>query len=193
MSIDSFYAKSSLNPDRSVRPAVAEDAAAIAAIQASAILESLAAGIDGDLDASVGASLDRMAMETSWRDSIEAPPAAGFQVLTSLERGTVAGFAAFVPGAPVEQIEGLNEPGTEIIALELDPAHAGEGHRSRLLAAVSDLAQEIGSKNLRTWIIAGDETKIKLFQEAGFGPAGVMRKLEVGPHRVIEHLWWAKF
>ncbi len=176
-----------------MRPSTVDDAPAIARIQTEGMLESLAQGVDGKLDPQIGATLDEGAMAASWQESIASPPAPGFRILTALDAHLVAGFAAAVPAEPVPGVEGLDEPGTEIIALEVDPDHRGEGHRSRLLAALSDLAQDDGAKNIRVWIVAGDGQKIRLFQEAGFGPAGILRKLEVGPHRVVEHLWWAKF
>ena len=176
-----------------MRPSTVDDAPAIARIQTEGMLESLAQGIEGKLDPRVAAALDEDAMAVSWQESIASPPASGFRILTALDSHLVAGFAGAVPAEPVPGVEGLDEPGTEIIALEVDPEHGGEGHRSRLLAALSDLAQDDGAKNIRVWIVAGDGRKIRFFQEAGFGPAGILRKLEVGPHRVVEHLWWAKF
>lgn len=176
-----------------MRPSTPDDAPAIARIQATGMLTSLAEGIGGPLDPQVGAALDQVAMAASWRESIAAPPTPGFRILTALDSHLVAGFAGAVPAQPVPGVDGLDEGGTEIIALEVDPKYEGQGHRSRLLAAVSDLAQEEGAKNIRVWIVAGDGQKTRFFQEAGFGPAGIMRKLKVGPHHVVEHLWWAKF
>ncbi|MDO5033929.1 MAG: GNAT family N-acetyltransferase [Actinomycetaceae bacterium] len=190
--LDDFQHNSALNPDRVVRPAVPTDAGRIASIQAKAMLVSLSAGIDGELDPSVEESMDVAQMEKAWQEAINAPASSG-QVLVALEKEDVAGFAAAIQGAPIPIVEGLQERGSEIIALEIDEGMAGLGHRSRLLSALADLAKRDGMKNLRVWIVAGDGEKIRLFQEAGFGPAGVKRKLEVGPHNIIEHLWWAKF
>ncbi|MDO5048930.1 MAG: GNAT family N-acetyltransferase [Actinomycetaceae bacterium] len=189
---DRFQHKSALNADRSVRPAVPQDARVIAQIQAANMLTSLASGIDGSLDPSVPAALDTNDMMRTWRSTIEQPAGAGQRVLSALDGALVVGFAAAVPGAGVEEVKGLEEAGTEIIALEVESGQVGNGHRSRLLAAATDLAKDEGAKNVRTWIIAGDDERIRFFQEAGFGPAGVMRKLEVGPHTVIQHLWWAQ-
>lgn len=188
---DRFQHKSALNADRSVRPAFVNDAETIAKIQADTMLESLQTGIDVPLDASVAGAIDMDQMTRTWRETLEKPAQPGFRVLSALDGATVVGFAAAVPGAPVAEVEGMNAQGTEIIALEVESGQVGNGHRSRLLSAVTDLAKEEGAQNVRTWIVAGDGERIRFFQEAGLAPAGVMRKLEVGPHSITQHLWWA--
>ncbi|HHT41710.1 MAG TPA: GNAT family N-acetyltransferase [Actinomyces sp.] len=188
---DRFQHKSALNADRSVRPALVNDSETIARIQADSMLASLQAGIDEPLDESAAGAVDMDQMTRTWQQTLDRPAQRGFRVLSALDGAAVVGFAAAVPGAPVAEVEGMDAPGTEIIALEVAAGQIGNGHRSRLLSAVTDLAKEEGAQNVRTWIIAGDDERIRFFQEAGLAPAGVMRKLEVGPHVVTQHLWWA--
>lgn len=191
---DRFHHKSALNPDRSVRPALEPDAETIARIQAENMLPSLQAGIDGELDDSVSKAIDQTAMTQTWRETINQPAKPGFRVLSALDGGGVVGFAAAVPGPGIEEgPEGLDQDGTEIIALEVAESEVGNGHGSRLLSAVTDLAKDEGAQNVRIWITAGDGDRIRFYQEAGFAPSGFARKLQVGPHLIMQHLWWASF
>ncbi|MDO5728869.1 MAG: GNAT family N-acetyltransferase [Actinomycetaceae bacterium] len=177
--------------DRSVRPAFVDDAAIITRIQVAAMIESLESGIDEPLSEEVRAGLDTEAMTQNWTSTITQPPKPGYRVLSALDGGTVVGFAATVPAPPIADHEWLSQPGTEIIALEAERQAIGEGHRSRLLAACTDLAISEGAQTVSIWLIAGDDEHIRFYQEAGLRPAGLHRKLAVGPHSISQHLWWA--
>lgn len=178
--------------DRSVRPAIIDDAPIITRIQATAMIASLESGIDVPLSDEVRTGFDTAAMTQTWLNTITRPPKPGYRVLSALDGGTVVGFAATVPAPPVPDHEWLSQPGTEIIALEVDRNAVGQGHRSRLLAACTDLAMTEDAQTVSTWIVAGDDERIRLFQEAGLRPAGLHRKLAVGPHSISQHLWWAQ-
>lgn len=154
------------------------------------MLHSLEQGIDGSLAGDL--QLDTVAMTRTWEQTIARPPQPGYRVLSAVEGGRVVGFSATVPAEPVDNNEWLSQPGIEIIALDVEETAIGDGHRSRLLAACTDLAMEEGAKTVSTWLIAGDDDRIRLFQEAGLRPAGLQRTLPVGPHRVSQHLWWAQ-
>ncbi|MDO5719159.1 MAG: GNAT family N-acetyltransferase [Actinomycetaceae bacterium] len=166
------------------------DASIITRIQTAAMLDSLQQGVDGPLGGDL--QLDTDAMTRTWEQTIARPAQPGYRVLSALNGGRVVGFSATVPSQPVEGNEWLSQPGIEIIALEVEASAVGEGHRSRLLAACTDLAIEEGAHIVSTWIIAGDDARIRLFHEAGLRPGGLQRVLPVGPHRISQHLWWAQ-
>lgn len=176
--------------DRSVRPALVEDAPIITRIQVASMLNSLEKGINAPLAGDL--QLDTTAMTRTWQQTIAQPPQPGYRVLTALDGGRVVGFSATIASQPIEDNEWLSQPGIEIIALDVEDSSVGDGHRSRLLAACTDLAIEEGAKTVSTWLIAGDDDRIRLFQEAGLRPAGLQRTLPVGPHKVSQHLWWAQ-
>lgn len=176
-------------PDRSVRPALPADAAAIAVIQVRGIRAALEAGLDGVGTAPV---LPVDAVADRWRATLSAPQPAGCRTLVALHGAAVAGFIACAPGEAVPPSPGRDDPiapGTDILALEVVSEFGRSGHASRLLAALVDVARPV---TLRAWVTSGDEAHTRFYQSAGFGPAGVRRRLDVAGRAVVEHLWWSQ-
>ncbi|WP_241236854.1 GNAT family N-acetyltransferase [Georgenia faecalis] len=174
--------------DVSVRPAVAEDAPLLAALQLRAWRATFAAAA-GALDA-----LDPAAISQSWAGAITSPPTRAHHVLSACAGMDVVGFAAL---APAEVAGGTAEgagpagPRAEILALEVDPAHTREGHGSRLLAACADLARDSGAQALQLWAAQDDEVRTRFLTSAGFAPAGIRRTLDVPGGAVVETCWYA--
>jgi GNAT superfamily N-acetyltransferase len=168
--------------DVSVRPAAAEDDAAIAAVQLRAWRSSHGAL----LGAEVLDRLDAAAVQDQWSRAITAPPSPQHRVLVACEGARVVGFAASAPA-----LEGV-----EVLALEVDPDHQRGGHGSRLLTACVDLARETGAGHLQAWVLEGDSAREQFFSSAGLGPDGARRELGVGveggPRAVCEHRWVAE-
>ncbi|WP_341360591.1 GNAT family N-acetyltransferase [Georgenia sp. M64] len=79
----------------------------------------------------------------------------------------------------------------EILALEVPAAHARRGHGSRLLAACADLLRDQGTARVQVWAVEGDESRARFLAEAGFAPAGLRRRLQVGAAEVVETCWYA--
>ena len=189
-------------PDRSVRPALPEDASAIARIQARGIAASIEAGLRASADVARGyesAAAQELVVPTlpvdhmrdQWTASLLAPRPEGFGTVVALHSATVAGFATFGPGEELASVPGREDPigaGVEILAFEVDPDFARAGHGSRMLSAIVDLARPA---TLRVWVMAGDEARVRFFHNAGFAPAGLRRRLEVSERTVAEHLWWS--
>lgn len=176
------------SPDRSVRPAVDEDAPAIARIQVAGIREAVGAGLDGG----EAPPVPRAAVEATWGTTLGRPQPAGHHTLVALHGHGVAGFAACAPGEALPPTGGRPEPvpaGTDILALEVDRDFRRSGHGSRLLAAIVDITRPA---SLRVWIVAGDDVRVRFYQGAGFSPAGVRRTLTTGAGSVVEHLWWSR-
>lgn len=177
--------------DVSVRPALAEDAAAIATVQRRAWAHAHRQVLGQEvLDA-----LDPVRMQAGWSQAVSAPPGPGHRVLVACAGAQVVGFAAFVPSTA--QDDDVEIAAGELVALEVDPDHQRGGHGSRLLAATVDLLREDGAAALTTWVLDGDEARIRFLSSTGFGPDGAVRDLAVGPdgsghdRAVRENRWGA--
>lgn len=169
-----------LTADVSVRPSLAEDAAHLGRIQVA----SWRTGLAGLLPAEVLAALVAETFATSWRSAIAEPPSAKHRMLTACAGPEVVGFAALAP-APQTRETG------EVVALEVDPAHARAGHGSRLLAACTDLLRSTGASHVRAWAIEGDDARAEFLTTAGLEPLGIRRVLDVGGTQVNETAWSA--
>lgn len=165
--------------DVSVRPATAEDAAAITRVQ----LRAWRAGHAERLGAEALEHVDVAAVRDTWASAVTAPPSPAHRVLVACDGPRIVGLAASAP---------TGEGGVEVLALEVDPDHQRVGHGSRLLTACVDLARADGATSLQTWVLAGDEGRERFLAESGLGPDGARRELEVEPSRSVpEHRWSA--
>ncbi|WP_116453054.1 GNAT family N-acetyltransferase [Blastococcus litoris] len=174
--------------DVSVRPAVPEDAAEIARVQAvtwrtayrSALPPEVLDGWDAD------------AAESSWRSAVAAPPTPAHGVLVALERNSLVGFAAY---GPAELTSGEEPdpagPTTEVGTLLVEPRWGRRGHGSRLLAAVRDLAAAGGAARLQVWLLEADRVSASFYESAGWEPDGWARTLDTGSDPLREIRWHA--
>jgi GNAT superfamily N-acetyltransferase len=156
--------------DRSVRVAWADDAPAIAAVQARAwqsysdlLPRAVVQGIDAD------------SFAETWRQAIAKPPSAHHRVLVALERNTVVGFAAT---APSDDPDAEPDDG-EVVAFHVDPDATGAGHGSRLVSAVADTLRADGFSHARVWLITGDDAVRAFLEPAGWGADGAHRQLDL--------------
>ncbi|QCB93946.1 GNAT family N-acetyltransferase [Cellulomonas shaoxiangyii] len=177
--------------DVSVRPAVPGDERTVARIQLSA-WRAAHADVLGDavLDA-----LDETAFVAQWAQAITAPPGPGYRVLVACAGPAVVGFASV---APVPAPGPGEAPAGVVLALEVDPPSQRAGHGSRLLAAAVDLLRTDGADQVQTWVMDGDDARVRFLAGAGLGPDGLTRRLGTGPgpdeeaHVVSEHRWYAE-
>ncbi|WP_420113786.1 GNAT family N-acetyltransferase [Pseudactinotalea sp.] len=166
--------------DVSVRPGLADDARAWAAIQVSAWRDSYATlWPAGALDA-----LDVPSIEATWRSALVSPPTAKHRLFTACAGPVVVGFAALAP-APEEEGTG------EIVALEVTPARRSDGHGSRLLAACADVLRQTNASAVRTWVVAGDDARAGFLESAGLAPTGLVRTIDVLGTEIREEAWRA--
>ncbi|MDC4233031.1 GNAT family N-acetyltransferase [Actinomyces sp. B33] len=168
--------------DRSVRPALADDASDIGRIQAAA-LAALAPGLPGADPASLAAA---------WTTSLTGSRPPGVHALVALHGTAVVGYALAAPGERID-IAGRDPipAGADIHELAVDPDFARSGHGSRLLHAIADTT---GAACLRVWVGADDQARIRFYQGAGFAPAGLRCRLTAPGARaddLVQHLWWA--
>jgi len=166
--------------DVSVRPALPEDAVAIAGTQLRAWRTDHAEVLGADvLDL-----IDATAVRERWSAAIEHAPSPDHRVLVACDGPRVVGVAASVPTD--------DGAGIEVTALEVDPEHQRAGHGSRLLTACVDLGREHGATEVATWVLDGDEARESFLGGAGLGPDGAQRSLATGPGRdVVERRWTA--
>jgi len=162
---------SSPTADVSVRIAWADDAPAIAAVQARAWGATYA-----DVLPAEALALDPEATATAWADSLRKPGDARNRVLVALERNRVVGYAVVSPAGdpdcdPVADAE-LQE-------LTVDAAERGRGHGSRLLQAVADTLVADRFTRAVTWAMASDDQLRKFLTDAGWGPDSAHRELDL--------------
>jgi GNAT superfamily N-acetyltransferase len=157
--------------DQSVRVAWANDAPAIAHVQARAWQHSYA----NLLPTAVLAGIDPEAFAQSWGEAIAKPPSARHRVLVALERNTVVGFAAT---APSDDPDAKLDDG-EVVAFHVDPDATGAGHGSRLVSAVADTLRADGFGHARVWLITGDDAVRAFLEPAGWAADGAHRQLDL--------------
>jgi GNAT superfamily N-acetyltransferase len=157
--------------DVSVRVAWADDAPAVAALQARAWRTTYAGLLPDETLA-----LDPEATAQAWAAALRAPGDARNRVLIALERNRVVGFAVLSPATdpdcdPVADAE-LQE-------LVVDPDERGKGHGSRLLQAAVDTMRADCFTRSVTWTMATDDQLRRFLTEAGWGADSAHRELDL--------------
>ena len=157
--------------DVSVRIAWADDAAAVAALQARAWRATYAGVLPDE-----ALALDPEATSQAWAAALRSPGDARNRVLVALERNRVVGFAVISPATdpdcdPVADAE-LQE-------LVVDPDERGKGHGSRLLQAVADTMQADRFTRAVTWTLAGADDLRRFLTDAGWGVDTAHRELDL--------------
>jgi GNAT superfamily N-acetyltransferase len=156
--------------DVSVRVAWADDAEAIAAIQARAWATSYA-----DLVPAAG-DLREADFAQLWRDALTHPADARHRALVALERNRVVGFAITTPATDPDR-----DPATdgELMELTVDADERGKGHGSRLLQAAADTMVADRFAHAVTWLGADDDELREFLTDAGWGPDTAHRTLDL--------------
>ncbi|RLV48905.1 GNAT family N-acetyltransferase [Nocardioides mangrovicus] len=161
-----------MSADVSCRIAWADDAPAVAAVQARAWRTSYAGLLPADLlDA-----LDPEELAEGWRTALVRPADARQRVLVALERNTVTGFALTMPATDPDAdpvAEG------EIGDLTIDPDRRGQGHASRLVQACVDTLIADGFVRALSWVSTGDDDLRRFLVDAGWAPDGAHRELDL--------------
>ena len=156
--------------DVSVRVAWADDAEAIAAVQARAWAASYAGLVPaaGELRETDFAQL--------WRDALTRPADARHRALVALDRNRVVGFAITTPATDPDC-----DPVTdgELMELTVDAHERGKGHGSRLLQAAVDTMVADRFTRAVTWLVADDDALRAFLTEAGWAPDTAHRTLDL--------------
>jgi len=156
--------------DVSVRVAWADDAEAIAALQARAWATSYAGLLPaaGELRAADFAQL--------WRDALTRPADARHRALVALERNLVVGFAITTPATDPDcdpVVDG------ELMELTVDAERHRAGHGSRLLQAAVDTMLADRFTRAVTWLVADDDVTRSFLTGAGWAADGAHRTLDL--------------
>ena len=153
--------------DVSARIAWADDAEAIAAVQARAWREMY-----GDL-------LPAEAFEPRaepWRALLATPADARQRVLVAMDRHRVVGFALTAPATDPDRDPVVDG---EVADLTVDPAERGHGHGSRLLQAAADTLRADRFARAVTWTVATDDALRGFLTSAGWAADGAHRELDL--------------
>jgi len=126
--------------DASVRAGTAEDAPAVAAVQAAAWKQTFA----GTLPPAVLDLLRGPRAIEQWRLAAAEPPSRRHHLLVAEAGADVVGFAAMGPATDPDTHAEMD---AELVAIGVLPDHIGEGHGSRLVnAAVDHLRQTVSPR-----------------------------------------------
>ena len=158
--------------DVSVRVAWADDAEAIAAVQARAWRQEYVDLLPPD----VLAAVEPDALATAWRQSLSKPVDARNRVLVALERNSVRGFAITSP-CPDPDADPVADG--EVSELTVDPDHTREGHGSRLLQACADTLRADRFTRAVLWLNSTDDVRREFVGAAGWAPDGAHRELDL--------------
>jgi ribosomal protein S18 acetylase RimI-like enzyme len=155
-----------------VRLALPRDIDAVAAIQARAWEDAY-----GELLPTVVRARLEPNARVEWTAALERPPTSAHHLLVATDGPEVVGFAAVEPAD-----EGDGGPGGvgSLTVLAIDPAHRAAGHGSRLLSAVAETLRIDGFSTAVCWLPETDEAQQRFLVDAGWGPDGARRELDMG-------------
>lgn len=184
-----------------VRLAQTTDAKKWGEIHAKAMRQLLVLSLP-QVSPSILAQIDEAMMAESWFQAIANPPSAKHHLLSAVDTQNLRGFAALAPAPHITVTyepensglapeNPLAEQGSdaEIVAFEIDDWEE-LSHASRLLNALGDVLTKTGGKRMQLWIAKADKQRQDFFQEAGFVPAGIRQKFQIGPYDLEMHLWY---
>jgi GNAT superfamily N-acetyltransferase len=161
-----------VSADVSCRVAWADDAAAIAAVQVRAWRDSY----QDVLPAEVLEALDPQELAAGRSQTLSRPPDARNRVLDAQERNDETGVAVTGPaGDPDCDPVAVGE----ISDLTVDPHKRSEGHGSRLMQACVDTLVADKFTRAITWLGATDDELRRFWTDAGWGPDGAHRTLDL--------------
>jgi GNAT superfamily N-acetyltransferase len=158
--------------DAAVRHARLEDVAAMARVQADAWRAAYRGLVPDDALAGLGGP-DAVA---AWAEAVAAQ-APRRHVLVATAGSDIVGFTTLTTAGDPDLDPAVD---AELAVLVIDPARTRQGHASRLLAAVADLAREDGFTHLFTWAPSSDDPLRRLLVESGWAADGARRTLGDG-------------
>ncbi len=143
-----------------VRPAVLQDARAIAAVHVATWRDAYAGLLPGHfLD---GLDVDERAQ--TWRGRLAAMPDGLFVFVFELD-GEVRGFVSGGPGRD-------GGAGGEVYAIYVDPGSQGQGAGRRLLQAAVECLTGAGFTQAGLWVFADNHPARSFYESQGWRPDG---------------------
>ena len=147
-------------PGGLVRPAVLQDARAIAAVQVATWRVAYAGLLPDDL--LDGLDVDERAER--WRGRLAALPDGVFVFVVELD----AEVRGFVSGGPSRD----GGAGGEVYAIYVDPGFQGRGAGRQLLQAAVDCLTGAGFTEARLWVLADNHPARGFYESRGWRPDG---------------------
>ncbi|GAC1445606.1 MAG: GNAT family N-acetyltransferase [Mycobacteriales bacterium] len=155
--------------DVSVRPARAQDAEHVAAVQLSTWRTAY-----GDFLPESSLAVPVAEAAALWLRAIELPPTARHRLVVALDGAELVGLAASGPTEDEDVEAG------ELTTLLVEPRWGRRGHGSRLLAATVASWQEDETSLAITWVWERDTASRTFFTAAGWALDGATRGLDTG-------------
>lgn len=157
--------------DVSVRVAWADDAPAVAAVQAR-VWELRYDGVLPD----EARTVDVEAAAQAWRAAIDRPRDARQRVLVALARNEIQGYAVC---SPAEDPDCDPVRDGELVEIAVLPDRLGQGHGSRLLHAAIDTLRADRFERAVSWLPTTDDAGRRFLTDAGWATDGAHRELDL--------------
>jgi len=157
--------------DASVRPAAADAAPAVAAVQAASWKQTFA----GTLPPAVLDLLRGPQAVEQWRLAAVEPPTRRHHLLVAEAGADLVGFAAIGPSTDPDTEA---ETDAELVAFGVLPDRMGEGHGSRLVNAAVDHLRRDGFGTALVWVTGSDPLR-PFLEGAGWAADGAQRSLDL--------------
>lgn len=186
------------SPNMFVRSATTTDCTKIGHIQAQAMVDQITVIIAPDINQTIPFE-DKLAqipanmrqqfipevVSATWQAQLENLPA-NADVLVAIQHDQTGNEE--IAGMASAMLDGTDY---EITTLVICPTATNRGHASRLLSALSQRAQHYKATRFRTWIVQGDEARIRFFSACGFAPQGSTANLPLPSGDLTIHCWVA--
>ncbi|GAA4924473.1 ribosomal protein S18 acetylase RimI-like enzyme [Stackebrandtia albiflava] len=168
-----------------VRPATADDAERIAAIQ----LTTWRTAYRDIVPADVLAGMDETWLAERWRAACAEPPSPAHRVFTAVEQAESdhrrIQTVGFIAVGPDEDADAEAVPGAGMVTeLLVEPRFGRRGHGSRLLSAAVAHWRSHGITVAYAWSFARDAATLGFYKSAGWDADGARRTLEMADRRV---------
>lgn len=158
--------------DHILRPALADDASAIAALH----VRSWQTAYAGIMPADFLAQLSVKEKSDWWRRYLSEKSG---RVLVALSGGNVIGF---ISAGPSRDADGAGK--FEVYALHVAPDHRGSGIGRQLLRT-ADVDAPHGAE-ITLWVLAQNERAQRFYRATGFLPDGAQKQIVIGATKLTE-------
>lgn len=164
-----------VGPDEPIRPAVAADGAAIAAVKWRVFGTSYRGGVlpDEFLD-----HREVVPPASFWTGRAMVPPSRRHRLLVWGRPGTVRGYLDGGPVHPDDADPAWPDAG-EVYELYVDPSAQGRGGGARLLAAGTGELADVGYRRVELSVLATNHAAQAFYVSQGWRPTGAGRHVEL--------------
>jgi GNAT superfamily N-acetyltransferase len=170
-----------------VRAGRVADAPELARIQVESWRHELSGLVPDDVLDQLTSEAAVAEWQARWHEAITSPPTTRHRVFVAVAAGSAppavpVGFASSGPATDPDRWPATDG---QLHELRVLPAHADEGHASRLLHAVADTLAEDGFRTLSTWALEADQAYRDFLYAAGLEPDGAEGQLDMGKPLVV--------